>query len=53
MDAVANAVVEEVVVDYINRLNRAIGLVAAEAVVYFINPVLNQLDTWRYIDIIL
>nr|QRN76673.1 silk gland uncharacterized 4 [Tineola bisselliella] len=53
IDVVANAIIEEVVLSYINRLNRAIALVAGEALTLILNPILDQLDSWRYIDMLL
>ncbi|CAK1599904.1 unnamed protein product [Parnassius mnemosyne] len=49
IDPIVNAIIEEVIVDYINRFQSVISKKASEAIVKFANPLLNQLDTWKYI----
>ncbi|XP_049887254.1 uncharacterized protein LOC126381805 [Pectinophora gossypiella] len=49
IDNVVNAIVEEVVLDYINRFSGAIALLASRVIVAVGNPILDQLDTWRFI----
>ncbi|CAG5017660.1 unnamed protein product [Parnassius apollo] len=53
IDPIVNAVIEEVIVGYINRFERVISKTASEAIVKLANPLLNQLDTWRYIAMLL
>ncbi|KPI93387.1 hypothetical protein RR46_10647 [Papilio xuthus] len=50
IDVIVNAVIQEVVVDYINRFRGAISNFGSEFVVDIANPYLNQLDTWRFIE---
>ncbi|XP_023937670.2 uncharacterized protein LOC112045633 [Bicyclus anynana] len=50
IDAIVNAIVEEVLVDYAVRFRGAISKLAARAVITVGNPLLEQLDTWRFIE---
>lgn len=49
IDAIVNAIVEEVIFDYINRFRGAISLVVASIAPAALNPFLEQLDTWKFI----
>ncbi|XP_041973906.1 uncharacterized protein LOC121729454 [Aricia agestis] len=49
IDAIVNAIVEEVLIGYINRFHGAVVQYASHAIVSFGNPILEQLDTWRFI----
>ncbi|XP_068628652.1 uncharacterized protein [Battus philenor] len=53
IDAIVNNLLEEVIVDYINRFRGAISKISSEALVQFANPFLNRLDTWKYIEMLL
>ncbi|XP_034841358.1 uncharacterized protein [Maniola hyperantus] len=50
IDAIVNAIVEEVLVDYTVRFRGAISKLAAYAFISIGNPILEQLDTWRFIE---
>ncbi|CAH2068700.1 unnamed protein product, partial [Iphiclides podalirius] len=50
IDSIVNALIEEVIVDYINRFQGVISKIGSEALVTFANPFLDQLDTWKYIE---
>ncbi|XP_039745508.1 uncharacterized protein LOC120623524 [Pararge aegeria] len=50
IDAIVNAIVEEVLVDYAIRFRGAISKLAVRAVIAVGNPILEQLDTWRFIE---
>ncbi|XP_013144301.1 PREDICTED: uncharacterized protein LOC106107843 [Papilio polytes] len=50
IDVIVNTMIQEVVVDYINRFRGAISNFGSEFVVDFANPYLNQLDTWKFIE---
>lgn len=50
IDAIANAMVEEVIVDYVNRFQGAIANIVSAVAPTALNPILDQLDTWRYIS---
>ncbi|KAM3966874.1 uncharacterized protein ACR2FA_012406 [Aphomia sociella] len=49
VDAIANAITEEVIIGYVNRFQGAISTLAATAVITIGNPLLDQLDTWKFI----
>lgn len=49
IDAIFNAMVEDVIVDYVNRFQGAIAALVSRGVAVFANPFLNELDTWRWI----
>ncbi|KAJ0181237.1 hypothetical protein K1T71_003322 [Dendrolimus kikuchii] len=49
IDAIVNAMIEDVIIDYINRFQRPISSAVSSLAVTMLNPVLDQLDTWRYI----
>ncbi|KAI5635373.1 hypothetical protein NE865_11949 [Phthorimaea operculella] len=49
IDEIVNEVLEEIVLDYVNRFRGAIALVAGHAFIKMLNPILNQLNTWRYL----
>ncbi|CAH0722636.1 unnamed protein product, partial [Brenthis ino] len=49
IDHIVNAIIEEVLVDYVNRFRGAISSVGVKAAITFGNPILEQLDTWRFI----
>ncbi|KOB71681.1 Hemolymph juvenile hormone binding protein [Operophtera brumata] len=49
IDAIVNAIVEEVLFDYIHRFRGAISLIAASIAPPALNTLLEQLDTWRFI----
>ncbi|KAF9814233.1 hypothetical protein SFRURICE_019508 [Spodoptera frugiperda] len=53
IDGIVNSVIEEVVIDYINRFQGAIGKTAGSLMISGLNPLLEQLDTWRYIAVLL
>ncbi|XP_022828774.1 uncharacterized protein LOC111358100 [Spodoptera litura] len=53
IDGIVNSVIEEVVVDYVNRFQGAIGKTAASLAISGLNPLLEQLDTWRYIAVLI
>ncbi|KAF9415232.1 hypothetical protein HW555_007108 [Spodoptera exigua] len=53
IDGIVNSVIEEVVIDYVNRFQGAIGKTAASLVISGLNPLLEQLDTWRYIAVLI
>ncbi|GBP23049.1 hypothetical protein EVAR_15724_1 [Eumeta japonica] len=53
IDGIINSIVEEVIVGYANRFSGAIALVVSRGLVEVVNPFLDQLDSWRYIQIIL
>ncbi|CAH2099831.1 unnamed protein product [Euphydryas editha] len=46
IDAIVNAIIEEVLVDYVNRFHGAISTIASELIINVGNPILEQLDTW-------
>ncbi|KAJ2946355.1 hypothetical protein O0L34_g12392 [Tuta absoluta] len=49
IDDIVNEVLEEIVLDYVNRFRGAIALVAGHGFIKMLNPILNQLNTWRYL----
>ncbi|XP_032515932.2 uncharacterized protein LOC116769062 [Danaus plexippus] len=49
IDNIVNAIVEDVVIDYVNRFRGAISKIGAGAVITVLNPILEKLDTWRYL----
>ncbi|XP_026764252.2 uncharacterized protein LOC113522683 isoform X2 [Galleria mellonella] len=49
LDAIVNAITEEVIIGYVNRFQGAISKIASLAVIAVGNPLLDQLDTWRFI----
>ncbi|KAI5635374.1 hypothetical protein NE865_11950 [Phthorimaea operculella] len=49
LDAIVNAIVEEVIIKYVTRFRGAIGIVAGGVITSVINPVLETLDTWRFL----
>lgn len=49
IDAIFNAMIEDVVIDYVNRFQGAIAALASLGVARFGNPLLDQLDTWKFI----
>ncbi|CAK1548492.1 unnamed protein product [Leptosia nina] len=53
IDTIVNAVIDEVIVGYVNRFRGAISNIAGVVVVAVLNPILEQLDTWGWISIIL
>lgn len=53
IDGIVNSMVEDVIVDYVNRFQGAISEGAARLLVNAANPFLDQLDTWRYIAVLL
>ncbi|XP_045454945.1 uncharacterized protein LOC123664444 [Melitaea cinxia] len=46
IDAIVNAIIEEVLVGYVNRFRGAISMFASELILNIANPILEQLDTW-------
>ncbi|XP_048005769.1 uncharacterized protein LOC125241364 [Leguminivora glycinivorella] len=50
IDKVVNAMLEDVIIDYANRFQGAIAAAVSVALPAIANPVLEQLDTWKYID---
>ncbi|KAI8429950.1 hypothetical protein MSG28_000413, partial [Choristoneura fumiferana] len=50
IDKIVNAVIEDVIVDYVNRFQGAIAAVVTTVLPAVANPLLEQLDTWRYIE---
>ncbi|CAD0195426.1 unnamed protein product [Chrysodeixis includens] len=53
IDGIVNSMVEDVIVDYVNRFQGAISDTASRILVDAANPFLDQLDTWRYISVLL
>ncbi|XP_037300783.1 uncharacterized protein LOC115449206 [Manduca sexta] len=53
IDYIVNAMIEEVIFDYVNRFRGAISNTVASAIPPLLNPFLNQLDTWRFIAVLL
>ncbi|CAG4923229.1 unnamed protein product [Colias eurytheme] len=53
IDGIVNSVVEEVIIDYVNRFQGAISKLASNIVLSVLNPVLNQLNSWPWIAAIL
>lgn len=53
IDNIVNAVIEEVIIGYVNRFRGTISKIANMAVMAILNPILEQLDTWRWIAMIL
>ncbi|CAH4030781.1 uncharacterized protein LOC123717790 [Pieris brassicae] len=53
IDKIVDAVLEEVIIGYVNRFRSAISKITNMAVIAILNPILEQLDTWRWIDMIL
>ncbi|CAF4883479.1 unnamed protein product [Pieris macdunnoughi] len=53
IDKIVDAVLEEVIIGYVNRFRGAISKIANMAVIAILNPILEQLDTWRWIAMIL
>ncbi|CAG9782963.1 unnamed protein product [Diatraea saccharalis] len=49
IDAIVNAITEEVIMDYVNRFQAVIARNVSSLIIHFGNPILNQLDTWRFI----
>ncbi|XP_075978647.1 uncharacterized protein LOC142978198 [Anticarsia gemmatalis] len=52
IDGIVNAVIDEVLVDYVNRFQGAISTAVAKHLPALANPVLGQLDTWKYIALL-
>ncbi|XP_037300617.1 uncharacterized protein LOC115449193 [Manduca sexta] len=50
VDAIVNALIEEVIIDYVNRFHGIIAAFTSKASVVFSNNVLHRFDTWCYID---
>ncbi|XP_061711938.1 uncharacterized protein LOC133521157 [Cydia pomonella] len=50
IDKVVNAMLEDVIIDYANRFQGAIAAAVSFALPAVANPVLSELDTWKYID---
>ncbi|GBP23046.1 hypothetical protein EVAR_15721_1 [Eumeta japonica] len=53
IDGIVNSIIEEVVVSYCNRFSKAIALLNADGIVDFVNPYLDQLDSWKYVQLFL
>ncbi|XP_038209540.1 uncharacterized protein LOC119830553 [Zerene cesonia] len=53
IDGIVNSVVEEVIIDYVNRFHGAISNLASDIVLAVLNPILNQLNSWPWIAAIL
>lgn len=49
IDAIFNAMMEDVLIDYVNRFQGAIAALFSHGITVFGNPILDQLDTWRWI----
>lgn len=49
IDRVVNAMIEEVIMDYVNRFRGFIAFTVGTHLPAVLNPFLNELDTWRYI----
>ncbi|XP_053601123.1 uncharacterized protein LOC128669916 [Plodia interpunctella] len=49
IDAIVNAITEEVLIGYVNRFQGAISFIVSTLGVDIANPFLDQLNTWRYI----
>ncbi|KAJ2946356.1 hypothetical protein O0L34_g12393 [Tuta absoluta] len=49
LDTIVNAIVEEVIIKYVHRFRGGIGIVAGQVITSVINPVLESLDTWRFL----
>lgn len=50
IDAIVNAIIEEVLVDYVRRFENLIAGQAAREIVKYGNPVLDRLNTWVFIS---
>ncbi|CAG9108016.1 unnamed protein product [Plutella xylostella] len=50
IDHIVNAIINEVIVDYVNRFSGAISKTVGGALPRLLNPLLDQIDTWRYIE---
>ncbi|XP_028036839.1 uncharacterized protein LOC114247948 [Bombyx mandarina] len=53
IDNIVNALVEEVIIDYVNRFRGAIAKVANGALVRILNSFLDGLNTWHYLAMLL
>ncbi|CAH0406002.1 unnamed protein product [Chilo suppressalis] len=49
IDAIVNAITEDVIMGYVNRFQGVISQIFSKAVILVGNPILEQLDTWRFI----
>ncbi|XP_050358485.1 uncharacterized protein LOC126778823 [Nymphalis io] len=49
IDTIVNAIVEEVLVGYVNRFRGAISNIAATLIIVIGNPILELFDTWQLI----
>ncbi|XP_047540899.1 uncharacterized protein LOC125073858 [Vanessa atalanta] len=49
IDAIVNAIVEEVLVDYVIRFRGAISNIATLLIIVIGNPILELFDTWQFI----
>lgn len=49
IDAIANALIEEVFIGYVTRFHGVIAVGVSQAIISGANPILDQLDTWKYI----
>ncbi|XP_028159476.1 uncharacterized protein LOC114352176 [Ostrinia furnacalis] len=50
IDAIVNAITEDVIIGYVNRFQAVIASYTAAGVVILGNPILDTLDTWRFIS---
>lgn len=53
IDNIVNSMIEDVIIDYANRFQGAISSVASNLVIAGLNPILDQLDTWAFIAVLL
>ncbi|XP_059049419.1 uncharacterized protein LOC131844523 [Achroia grisella] len=49
VDAIVNAITEDVIIGYVNRFQGAISKIASLAIIAVANPILDQLDTWKFL----
>ncbi|XP_046976380.1 uncharacterized protein LOC124542477 [Vanessa cardui] len=53
IDAIVNAIVEEVLIDYVIRFRGAITNIATTLIIVIGNPILELFDTWQFIAALL
>ncbi|KAJ8734829.1 hypothetical protein PYW08_014079 [Mythimna loreyi] len=53
IDGIVNSMIEEVIIDYVNRFQGAIAAAGSKLAIAGLNPILDQLDTWSYIAVLL
>ncbi|KAJ8733985.1 hypothetical protein PYW07_014536 [Mythimna separata] len=53
IDGIVNSMIEEVIIDYVNRFQGAISAAGSNLAIAGLNPILDQLDTWAYIAVLL